>query len=88
MKIHFAYLDADDDEFWAIDNIRVIPGESYKGMGLEYKEGDYYALIAKGDVEDFSGTLEWQSMSFANEKNYSSYLFRFPTAKDSRTILK
>ena len=88
MKIHFAYLDADDDEFWAIDNIRVIPGESYKGMGLEYKEGDYYALIAKGDVEDFSGTLEWQSMSFANEKNYSSYLFRFPTAKDSRDYIE
>ena len=87
MKIHFEYRDAGDDAFWAVDNIRVIPGESYRGMTIEHKAGDYYALISKGNVEGFESEREWQTISFPNEKSYSSYLFKFAAAKDSNSYI-
>ena len=47
MKLYFEYRDADDDAFWAIDNIKVVPGDSYKGKNLEYMNGNYYSLISE-----------------------------------------
>ena len=71
-----------------MDNIRVVAGNSYKGKTLEYKAGDYYALISKGDIKDFVSNQEGQTITFVNNNSYSSYYFRFPTAKNQNNHIE
>ena len=88
MKLYFEYRDADDDAFWAIDNIKVIPGESYKGKNLEYIDSNYYTLISEGPIPLFETSNVSHEIKFNNDISYQSYLFKFPSSKNENSKIE
>ena len=71
----------------AIDNLKVVPGESYKGKNLEFMNGNYYSLISEGAIPSFEKPNTFQEIKFKNDSSYQSYLL-IPSARDENTRIQ